>query len=236
MGYYIDLTSISIDSYKNKLQSSDLIPSRMILKENIEKRFEYFKSIEIKNIQELQQALKKKSTFSELIKVDCLSEDYLTILLREINSIHPKPNKLNEFTGVSTDVIDKLEKNGIKDTFKLFDKVKTPTTRKELAELTKINEPDILELTKLTDLSRIKWVGAMFARVLYEAGYDTVEKVTKADYNELYQKITFINKERNLYKGQIGLNDMKLCVAAAKEVPLEIEYSDNLRTDILIFN
>jgi hypothetical protein len=60
---------------------------------------------------------------------------------------------------------------------------------------------------------------------LYESGFDTVKKVSIANYEDLYKKITQINKERNLYKGQIGLNDMKLCsVNAAKEVPLEIEY------------
>jgi hypothetical protein len=224
MGYYIDLTIISIDNYKTKLQSSDLLPSRMILKENIEKRFEYFKSIGIKSVQELQQALKKKSTFSELAKVNVFNEEYLTILLREINSIHPKPNKLKDFIGIPSDVITKLEKQGIKDTISLFDKVKCPECRKELALSTGISEPEILEIAKLADLSRIKWVGTMFARVLYESGFDTVEKVSKADYEELHRRITAINKERNLYKGQIGLNDMKLSIAAAKEVPLEIKY------------
>lgn len=224
MGYYIDLEKIDIETYCHKLQTSDLIPSRMILKENIEKRFAYFKKVGINNVLELQQTLKKKTTFSKFIESGFFSEEYLSILLREINSIHPKPNKLNEFIGISKDVCSKIEKIGIKDTVKLFEKVKTPQNRKEFAISIVINEPIVLELTKLSDLSRIKWVGTMFARVLYEAGFDTVEKVAKANYEDLYMKITAINKEKRLYKGQIGLNDMKLCIAAAKEVPLEIEY------------
>jgi hypothetical protein len=33
-----------------------------------------------------------------------------------------------------------------------------------------------------------------------------------------------LNKEKNSYKGQIGLNDIKIIVNAAKEIPLDIEY------------
>ncbi len=224
MGYYSDLASISIDNYRSKLESADLLPSRMILKERLEERFNYFKSIGIKKVLDLQKLLKMKEKLAELAKVDCFSEDYLVILLREINSIQPKPNKISEFIGISPETVLKLEKIGIKDTVKLFDHILTPESRKELAGKTNISEAEILEMTKLTDLSRIKWVGATFARMLYNVGIDTVEKASKADYVELHQKINHINREKNFYKGQIGLHDIKLFVDAAKEVSLEIEY------------
>jgi hypothetical protein len=224
MGYYINLSSMSIDSYKAKLESSDLLPSRIILKDKLDERFNYLKSIGINNVFELQQTLKKKNKFEELANVSCLSNDYLTILLREINSIQPKPNKIKEFVGIAPVTISKLEQLGIKDTVALFDKVTTPKSRKELSIKAGIDELEILELTKLTDLSRIKWVGATFARMLYDVGIDTVEKASKADHVELHKKINQINKEQNYFKGQIGLNDMLLFVNAANVVPLDIEY------------
>jgi len=224
MGYYTDLASISIDNYRSKLEKADLLPSRVILKERLEERFNYFKSIGIKNVFELQKLLKKKEKLAELSKVDCFSEDYLVILLREINSIQPKPNKISEFIGISPETVSKLEMIGIKDTVKLFDIVLTPESRKELTVKTNISEAEIFELTKLTDLSRIKWVGATFARMLYNVGIDTVEKASKADYEDLHQKINQINRAKNFYKGQIGLHDIKLFVDAAKEVSLEVEY------------
>lgn len=225
MGYYIDLSSINIDDYKRKLEFADLLPSRVILKDNLDERFSYFKSIGITNVLELQKLLKKKDKLAELPKVDGMEENYLVILLREINSIQPKPNKIKDFIGISTESISNLEKIGIKDTVKLFDKGLTPESRKELAAITNINEDEILELAKLTDLSRIKWVGTTLARMLYDIGIDTVGKASRADYIELHKKINQINKERNYYKGQIGLHDMKLFVEAAKDVTLEIAYS-----------
>jgi hypothetical protein len=224
MGYYTDLATISIDDYQAKLESADLLPSRMLLKERLAERFGYFKNIGIRNVLDLQKLLKKKEKLAELTKVDGFSEDFLVVLLREINSIQPKPNKLNEFFGISSETVSKLEKNGIKDTLKLFDHVLTLQSRKKLAAETNIPEAEILELTKLTDLSRIKWVGATFARMLYEVGVDTAEKASKTDYVELHQKIFQLNKEKNFYKGQIGLHDIKLFVDAAREVSFEIQY------------
>ena len=93
MGYYIDIEKITIDEYREKLESGYLPPSRMILKDKLDERFEYFKSIGIRNVKGLIQLLKKKDKFIELSAIDCLSNEYLTVLLRELKSILPKPNK-----------------------------------------------------------------------------------------------------------------------------------------------
>ncbi|NJK95142.1 MAG: DUF4332 domain-containing protein [Bacteroidales bacterium] len=127
-------------------------------------------------------------------------------------------------TGISSETVALLESKGIKDTLTLFDKVKTQTDREILSRDTGIRPEEIMLLTKLTDLSRIRWVGCTFARVLYEAGFETTTSVAEADYQYLYNTILRLNSEKNLYKGQIGLNDMKLCVLSAREVSSEIEY------------
>ncbi len=224
MGYYIDFEKITIDNYRTKLETAYLPPSRMALKDRLDERFGYFKSIGLKNVQELIQLLKKKDKLSELQKEECLSGDYLALLLRELKSTLPKPNRLCDFSGISQETIGKLENIKIKNTVKLFDKVITPETRKKLATETGISNKDILELTKLTDLSRIKWVGSTFARMLYDLGVDTVEKVTKADPVDLHARVNQLSKEKNIYKGHIGLNDIRIVVNVAKEIPLDIEY------------
>ncbi len=224
MGYYIDLEKITIDDYRIKLESAYLPPSRMILKDKLDERFEYFKSVGIKNIKELIQLLKKKDKFTELSTVDCLSEDYLIILLRELKSTLPKPNRIGDFNVISKDSVDKLEKIGIKNTEKLFDKVITKTDRQKLADSTGIDYADILSLTKLSDLSRIKWVGVTYAQMLYNLGVDTVEKVSKSDPIDLHVRINQMIKEHNIFKGAIGLNDVQILVETANELSLEIEY------------
>ncbi len=224
MGYYIDLEKITIDDYQNNLESAYLPPSRMILKDKLNERFRYFKSIGIKNIKDLIQILKNKNKFAELSKVDCFSGDYLTILLRELNSTLPKPNKFIDFTGVSKDTVAKLGEINIKNTEQLYIKVITKSDRQKLADSTGISDKEILKLTRLTDLSRIKWVGVTYAQMLHDLGVDTPEKVSKADPIDLHARINQMIKEKNIFKGAIGLNDVKILVQAANAIPLEIEY------------
>ena len=224
MGYYIDLKNISIDKYAEILKAADLLPSRMILKNNIDDTFNIIKNQKVQNVDELQKALKNKNKLQDFSKLSGIQEDYLKILIREVNSYHQKPNRIKDFPEISEEVVLKLEKLGIKNTLQIFDKVLTQKNRNKISSQSGISEHEVLKLTKLTDLSRIRWVNHTFAFVLLEAGYDTVEKVANADYKELYEKVKKLNEERNLYKGHIGLHDMKLCVEAAQDVSLEIEY------------
>ncbi|HPK04944.1 MAG TPA: DUF4332 domain-containing protein [Bacteroidales bacterium] len=224
MGYYIDLEKITIDDYRIKLRSAYLSPGRMILKEKLDERFGYFKSIGIKNVKELIELIRKKDKFAELSKVDSLSGDYLTVLLRELNSTLPKPNKLADFAGISKNTFDNLEKAGITNTEKLYDKVLRKSDRQKLADSLGIDPQDIMELTRLADLSRIKWVGVTYAQMLYASGVDTVKKVSETDSVDLHARINQMIKENNIFKGAIGLNDVKILIESANELPLDIEY------------
>ncbi len=223
MGYYIDYSTITIDEYMEKLKYKSLIPSQIILKEGLEEKFSCIKGLGFKNVLELEKALKNKQKLLELAQAPCLSEQYLSALLREIKGRQSKPRKLADFAHICNDTLTKLQQLGIKTTAHLYDKVISEKSRKEFAQRTNIPYADILELAQLTDLTRIQWVNTTFARVLYEAGYNTIEKVSGADYEVLYKEIKKLNEERHLYKGNIGLNDMKICVEAAKEVKQEME-------------
>lgn len=224
MGYYIDLEAISLDDYKKKLESAYLPPSRTILKDNLDERLGYFKGIGVKNVKELIQLLKNKAKLTELAKIEIFSEEYLTILLRELNSTLPKPNKIADFIVISQEVRNKLEKVGILNTEMLFNRVIKKSDRHHLAEETGIEYSDLLELTKLADLSRIKWVGVTYARILYDLGVDTVEKVADSDPKELHARINQMIKERNIFKGSIGINDVNILIESARELPFDIEY------------
>ena len=224
IGYYVDLKTISTGEYKETLKSADLLPSRMILRENIDEIFKIFKDQKIENVDELQKTLKSKKKLQDFSRRSGIQEDYLKILLREINSCRRKPNRTKDFPAVSEQAALTLEDLGLKNTLQLFDRILTRQHRAELASQTGITEGEIARLAKLTDLSRIRWVNHTFAYVLLEAGYDTAAKVAEADYQELYEKVKELNEAQEIYKGQIGLHDMKLCVEAAKDVPSEIEY------------
>ena len=142
-----------------------------------------------------------------------------------MNSYQPKPVNLKDFPGVKQEVIQKLAQIGIKNTMHLFARVKTIEERNVLAKQNQIADEDILELTKLTDVARMKWVGPKFARLLVESEYDTVEKVANSNYEELYHALVRTNEETGIYKGKFGLEDMKTWVTVViQDVPQVIQY------------
>ena len=224
MGYYIDLKGISIDNYKEVLKATHLIPSWKILGDDINKNLDSIKKQNVKNLDELSIALKDKGEIQEFSKLSGLPVKYLEVLKRVINGYKQKPNRIKDFTCIAEDVVHKLEEIGIKNTLKLYEKIQTPKSRNELADKTGINKDEIIKLTKLTDLSRIRYVNHTFAYVLLEAGYDTAEKVANAEYQDLYETVKQLNKEREIYNAHIGVNDMKMIIEAAQTLDFEIEY------------
>jgi len=224
MGYYINLKNISIDDYKRILNSADLIPSWMVLKENIDENFDIIKELEIQDLDALQETLKTKKRLHEFSEKSGLSEDYLIVLRRMINGYHPKPNKIIDLPDIEEDVVERLEAIGIKNTLQLYCKVLTAEDRDKLSQSTGINKGIILRITRLADLSRIRWVNHTFAYVLLEAGYESALGVANADYRNMYEEIKQLNEEREIYKANIGINDMKRCVESAKDLDFEIEY------------
>ncbi len=223
MAYYIDLEKITIEDYKEILKSATLIPSWRILREDIDKNLDTIKAQGVNNLAGLQKALKDKKRVEEFALQSGLSEDYMNILRRVINGYQPKPNRIKDFPGISETIVIKLEAIGIKNTLHLYDKIITIKQREQLSAQTGISKEDIIKLAKLTDLSRVKWVNHTFANVLLLAGYDTAQKVAKADYQQMYEAVRKLNQEKQLFKGHIGANDMKFCVEAARDLDFEIE-------------
>jgi hypothetical protein len=223
--YYPDLEKFSLNKLQKIIETTRLLPSQKILQENTEERFACLKKNGIENLQQLQEALQTKKNILAFAQKTGLPIEFLTLLRREVNSYQPKPILLKDFPGINPEDVQKLAQIGIRNTKQLFERVTTPDARAELMEQTQIEPGKLLELTKLSDMARMKWVGPKFARLLVESEYDTAEKVIQADYTELYQDLIRTNQERGIYKGKFGLNDMKSWVKVMiQEVPLVIQY------------
>ncbi len=224
MGYYIDLKSISIDKYKEILKTTELIPSWKVIGENIDKNLNIVKNQYIENLDELLAALKDKDKIQEFSKQSGLPANYLEVLKRVVNGYRQKPNKIKDFTCIPEVVSNELDKLGIRNTLKLYDEILTRQKRAEFSQKTGISKDEMIRLTKLTDLSRIRWVNHTFAYVLLESGYDTAEKVANADYKKMYETVKKLNEERKIYNAHIGERDMKMVIESAQSLDFEIEY------------
>jgi hypothetical protein len=83
--------------------------------------------------------------------------------------------KLIDFCGIKQDDISKLEVLGIKNVEDMLSAGKTPQMRKELVEKSGLSPDVILELVRLSDLSRLPGVKGIRARLYLDAGIKAVE-------------------------------------------------------------
>ncbi len=109
---------------------------------------------------------------------DCSSK------LRE-ERIERKPFPLKDFLGVDPRYVQLLAKAGIKNVSQMLSAGGQKKNRENLANSTGIPESVILEFVKLSDLARIPGVKGVRARLYYDAGIDTVEKVADLEPEEL---------------------------------------------------
>lgn len=107
---------------------------------------------------------------------------------------------LRKFLGISPEHIAALEKIGITHADGLLTEGATNESRQELAKRTGIPVPAILELVKLSDLSRMDGVKSIRSRLYYDAGVDTIEKMARQNPENLL-RITLEFVKRTDFNG-----------------------------------
>jgi len=113
--YYLDLEQYSVRKLKISLQNRKMIPSRVILKDQIEERFEILQNNGIHNVKALIAVLSTPQKIERFSTQSGLPIDYLSVLTREAKSYHSKPIRLKDFPGVDSNDLDALEAQGIKN-------------------------------------------------------------------------------------------------------------------------
>ena len=222
-GYHIDLHQYSLDQYKATLESIELLPGRRILKDYLAERFEILKSNGINNLYDLLEGLKSEARLDKLVIQTGIPRDYLVILRREAGSLIHKPLILREIPGISGETLNRLDKLGIKTTRQMFSKGSTRINREELAQKSGIMSKEINELAALSNLARLYGVGPIFARILLDAGIDSLDKLIYSDPEILYKKLITVNEQHNYTKIMASLKDVNFCVAFAKTLPRALE-------------
>ena len=116
--------------------------------------------------------------------------------LREARTSQTRKSfRIRDFRRVNEDYVEKLEAFGIRNVDQMRQQGATPAQRADLVEKTGIPEEAILEFVKLSDLARLPGVKAIRTRLYYDAGIDTLEKMTKWDPEEMrLMLIAFVEK------------------------------------------
>jgi predicted flap endonuclease-1-like 5' DNA nuclease len=217
--FHIKLENYSLEKFKKSLQRREMIPSRMILKEDIEERFAKLEKRQLSNLKELTDRLKTKSKIEEFSKDAGLSIEYLTILNREAKSYIPKPTRIDKYAGIERNHIKRLDSAGIKNTRHILDQAGEKDKREELTQKTGLPIEALNEIVCLADLSRVYGVGPAFARMIYDMGIRTIQEFvekTAEDFIEIYE-------EKTKKKADFGTNEIQFSIELAKDLDILVE-------------
>ena len=213
MRYCFDAETISLTTLKERILSTDLVPSREVIKTGLDDVLEKIKGLGIHNLAALRKELKDNKRLFAIADQTGIDKDHLALLRREVESWYPKPCSLKEFDWIPADEIAKLEAAGIKTA---ADVCENP----EKARTAGVPADQMDHLFKCADLTRIQWVSPLTARMLIAAGYDTPASVAGAVPEELDKGMQAVNTVHAWFKGRIGLRDIKRLIDAARYVSL----------------
>ncbi|MDM8528254.1 DUF4332 domain-containing protein [Anaerolineales bacterium HSG24] len=217
--YQIDLEKYSLHKFKRNIESRDMIPSRVSLKDELDERFTILEINGITNLKELIDVLKTKQKIELFSKKTGLTIEYLTLVKREAKSYLSNPTRLDKFLDIPAKYMDRLDVVGIRNSRQLFNKAKDRKDRQQLSQTTEIPIETLTELVCLSDLSRVYGVGPVFARMIYDVGIKSVKEFvecTAEDFIRIYE-------EKEQKKADFGINEIQFSLDLAKELDIAVE-------------
>jgi len=155
----------------------------------------------------------------------CVSNDLMICSVNELlGSNYLKEYNLKDFLGVNHQHTQALGEEGVFTCEHMLKVGRTEEGRKKLAEKTGVPLSAVLELVKLADMSRIVGLKSKRARLYYDAGLDTLDRIAKSDPEKMQRMfVEFV--ERTGFDGSPPTSsEAVFTVKLAKYLPRVVKY------------
>jgi len=126
--------------------------------------------------------------------------------------------------GTDADEANRLRDCRIRTTDGLLEAARTPKGRKQLAELTGIDEKRLLCLANRADRMRIKGMGKEYAALLAAVGVETVRELRYRNPKKLAETMAELHKKRKMVRLLPSQSLVERWVEDARKLPLKITY------------
>lgn len=125
---------------------------------------------------------------------------------------------IDEFPGVPLEYAEVLKSRGITQTLQFMDASRSAEDRKQLAAETGIPFRRLQELRALSGLTGIPCISPDRARLLYYAGYRSVEALARADGATLAERVNKAGKAYPEAVASLKEEDLYHCIQQAKAI------------------
>ena len=215
MAYGFDLSGVTLTRFRGVIETGYLIPSMLLLRDDIDRRFEAVSSQGFASVADLGREIanqKKADAFAARTGIDGV---YVTALRRLIASYKPKPRKLDEFPDISPETLMALEQQGIRTSKTLFDYLEAEDPSSVRAQL-HLSEQDEQLIRSLIEVTQLRYVSPLFATAMVKSGHDSIPAVARSERGAFVKALVAVNEEHDIYKGNIGDTDVQFLIDDAK--------------------
>ena len=177
--------------YIHQLHSIDLKkPEKQEWFEGLLLNFAWLRRVGIQNYLDLLHQVDSKESCEDFLRVSGMGFPELIETLNYLfRWVLPFPAPLREFfdaeNATEMAYLQALKSRKISTTLDLLEAGRTPDLRTELANASAIPSEFLLRLIHLADLARLPFVRGKTVRHLYLAGYDTLEKLSAAEVQQM---------------------------------------------------
>lgn len=189
--YLPDLSSFTLNDFRDSLLSRTLIPSRTCLLEGINRTFGILTQLNIATLPELITVLKTKEKIRAFAELSGIDESYLIILKREASSYIPKAVSLDKFQSIQESSLSKLKEKGIVNTLQFFNALQSAPGSDSFSAEMDLSLDEIKVIESLSDLVRLYGVGPVFAEMILESGIPSISdflRISPGEFIELYEQ------------------------------------------------
>ncbi|MBN2148374.1 MAG: DUF4332 domain-containing protein [Anaerolineales bacterium] len=131
---------------------------------------------------------------------------------------------LQKIEGVRIKEVEALKRIGITNVKQLLEAGSTPNSRIELSQKTGMLLETITELVKIADLCRISDIKGVRVRLLYDTGFDSLEKIAAQDPEEMRDQIVKVCDREKISARHPTLVETKFWIEQAKNLPQMVVY------------
>jgi hypothetical protein len=216
--YTLDPNKIGLERFKQLTRDRKMLPSRILLQQQMDQRFALLHAAEIFTLGDLLHRLRSQLKLEAFSKESGISREYLLLLKREAGSYLAKPFPLSNFPGIPFEYTEVLKSKGLMNTRDFYEGVRSAEQKARLSQDTGIPLARLIELNALSDLSRITGVGGVFARVVYEAGIRSSKEFALTDAPKHYQLYMAVIDKYGYTAGHFSEEDINYCIQYAKVI------------------
>ena len=132
--------------------------------------------------------------------------------------------KLRDFQDINKEYVKMLGSIGIRTASQMLEKGRNPAGRTEVVKQTGVPIDYVIELVKLSNLARIGGLKKKRARLFFDTGLDTLDKIASWDTQELMEILTEFVKKTGFQGKHSSLSEVKHTIKMAKFLQRIIEY------------